>query len=66
MAATATEKKLLIDGEWVETGEWIEVHSPYSGELARLDVDRRPREATIPAAMVEMQVRVDHERDAVD
>lgn len=33
MAATATEKKLLIDGEWVETGEWVEVHSPYSGEL---------------------------------
>lgn len=33
MAATATEKKLLIDGEWVATGEWVEVHSPYSGEL---------------------------------
>ena len=33
MAATATEKKLLIDGEWVETGEWVEVRSPYSGEL---------------------------------
>src|SRR3954471_1714699 len=33
MAATATERKLLIDGEWVETGEWVEVLSPYSGEL---------------------------------
>ena len=33
MAATATERKLLIDGEWVETGDWIEVRSPYSGEL---------------------------------
>jgi acyl-CoA reductase-like NAD-dependent aldehyde dehydrogenase len=33
MAATATERKLLIDGEWVETGEWVEVFSPYSGEL---------------------------------
>ncbi len=33
MAATATEKRLLIDGEWVETGEWIEVRSPYSGEV---------------------------------
>ena len=32
MAATATERKLLIDGEWVETGDWIEVKSPYSGE----------------------------------
>ncbi len=26
---TATERKLLIGGEWVETGEWIEVRSPY-------------------------------------
>jgi acyl-CoA reductase-like NAD-dependent aldehyde dehydrogenase len=33
MAATATERKLLIDGEWVETGDWLEVRSPYSGEL---------------------------------
>ena len=33
MAATATERKLLIDGEWVETGEWIDVRSPYSGAV---------------------------------
>ena len=33
MAATASEKKLLIGGEWVETGDWVEVRSPYSGEL---------------------------------
>jgi acyl-CoA reductase-like NAD-dependent aldehyde dehydrogenase len=33
VAATATERKLLIDGEWVETGEWLEVRSPYSGEV---------------------------------
>src|SRR3954463_16825287 len=33
MAATATERKLLIGGEWVETGEWLDVHSPYSGEV---------------------------------
>ena len=33
MAATATERKLLIDGDWVETGEWIEVRSPYSGDV---------------------------------
>jgi acyl-CoA reductase-like NAD-dependent aldehyde dehydrogenase len=33
MAATATERKLLIDGEWIETGGWIEVRSPYSGEV---------------------------------
>ena len=33
MAATATERKLLIGGEWVETGDWLEVRSPYSGEV---------------------------------
>jgi acyl-CoA reductase-like NAD-dependent aldehyde dehydrogenase len=31
VAATATERKLLIGGEWVETGDWIDVRSPYSG-----------------------------------
>jgi acyl-CoA reductase-like NAD-dependent aldehyde dehydrogenase len=37
MAATATERKLLLDGEWLETGEWVEVRSPYSGEtIARV------------------------------
>jgi acyl-CoA reductase-like NAD-dependent aldehyde dehydrogenase len=33
VAATATERRLLIGGEWVETGDWIEVRSPYSGDL---------------------------------
>jgi acyl-CoA reductase-like NAD-dependent aldehyde dehydrogenase len=33
VAATATERKLLIGGEWVETGDWIEVRSPYSGDV---------------------------------
>jgi acyl-CoA reductase-like NAD-dependent aldehyde dehydrogenase len=33
MATTAVERRLLIDGEWVETGEWIEVLSPYDGSL---------------------------------
>src|SRR5213083_1654588 len=33
MAATATERGLLIGGEWIETGAWVEVRSPYSGEV---------------------------------
>jgi acyl-CoA reductase-like NAD-dependent aldehyde dehydrogenase len=33
MAVTVTEKRLLIGGEWVETGAWIDVRSPYSGEV---------------------------------
>ncbi len=31
MAATAPERMLLVDGEWVETGDWVEVASPYDG-----------------------------------
>jgi acyl-CoA reductase-like NAD-dependent aldehyde dehydrogenase len=30
---TATQEPLFLDGEWVETGEWLEVRSPYSGEI---------------------------------
>jgi len=33
VVAAATEKRLLIGAEWVETGEWLDVRSPYSGEL---------------------------------
>ena len=36
---TLTEKKLLVGGEWIETGEWHEVRSPFSGEV----VARMPR-----------------------
>ena len=33
MATTVSERKLLLDGEWIETGEWIDIRSPYSGEV---------------------------------
>ena len=33
MAITTAERPLLIAGEWVETGEWQEVRSPYSGDV---------------------------------
>jgi acyl-CoA reductase-like NAD-dependent aldehyde dehydrogenase len=33
VAATATERKLFVGGEWIETGDWIDVRSPYSGEI---------------------------------
>src|SRR5215213_267816 len=33
MAVTTVERKLFVGGEWVETGEWLEVGSPYSGEI---------------------------------
>jgi acyl-CoA reductase-like NAD-dependent aldehyde dehydrogenase len=33
VAVTATEKPLLVGGEWIETGDWLEVRSPYSGDV---------------------------------
>src|SRR5687768_5352431 len=33
MAVTSVERKVLIAGKWVETGEWQEVRSPYSGDI---------------------------------
>src|SRR5260370_17879501 len=62
MAATATERKLLIDGEWIETGDWVEVRSPYSGDVVgrvakggaaetrrALDAAARALESPLPA-----------------
>jgi acyl-CoA reductase-like NAD-dependent aldehyde dehydrogenase len=33
MAVTAAERKLFVGGEWLETGDWVEVRSPYSGDV---------------------------------
>jgi acyl-CoA reductase-like NAD-dependent aldehyde dehydrogenase len=33
VVAAVTEKRLLLDGEWIDTGEWQEVRSPYSGDI---------------------------------
>ena len=33
VAVTTAERKLLVGGEWIDTGEWIDVRSPYSGEV---------------------------------
>src|SRR5579884_508626 len=30
---TLRSQQLLVDGEWTETGEWLDVRSPYSGEV---------------------------------
>jgi acyl-CoA reductase-like NAD-dependent aldehyde dehydrogenase len=37
VATTATERRVFIAGEWIETGDWIDVRSPYSGDtIARV------------------------------
>ena len=72
MATTATERKLLLDGEWVETGDWVEVTSPYDKSLvarvakaggaetrAAIDAAERAMRAPLPAhKRAEILVRV--------
>jgi acyl-CoA reductase-like NAD-dependent aldehyde dehydrogenase len=50
----ATDHKLLVAGEWLETGEWSEVKSPYDGTV----VGRVP---TGDADLVDRAVRVAHD-----
>jgi acyl-CoA reductase-like NAD-dependent aldehyde dehydrogenase len=33
VVAQANERRLLVGGEWIETGEWLDVRSPYSGDI---------------------------------
>jgi acyl-CoA reductase-like NAD-dependent aldehyde dehydrogenase len=33
VVAAANERRLLVAGEWIDTGDWIEVRSPYSGDV---------------------------------
>jgi acyl-CoA reductase-like NAD-dependent aldehyde dehydrogenase len=68
MATTATERRLLIDGEWVETGEWIEVRSPYDGSLvgqvAKGGADEA-RSAVVAAERAMREPIPAHERAAI-
>jgi acyl-CoA reductase-like NAD-dependent aldehyde dehydrogenase len=45
VAVTATEKPLFVGGEWIETGEWLEVRSPYSGDVVARVASAGPDEA---------------------
>jgi acyl-CoA reductase-like NAD-dependent aldehyde dehydrogenase len=33
VVAAANERRLLVGGEWIDTGDWIDVRSPYSGDV---------------------------------
>jgi acyl-CoA reductase-like NAD-dependent aldehyde dehydrogenase len=44
MAVTATEKQLLVGGEWIETGDWLEVRSPYSHDVVARVAQAGPAE----------------------
>ncbi|TMM05665.1 MAG: aldehyde dehydrogenase family protein [Actinobacteria bacterium] len=57
MAVAAQERKLLIAGEWIDTGDWIDVASPYSGETVGRVAKAGPDETrrAIDAAEVAMR-----------
>jgi acyl-CoA reductase-like NAD-dependent aldehyde dehydrogenase len=72
MATTATERRLFVGGEWIETGDWVEVRSPYSGDVVgrvakagaaetrrAIDAAGRAMESPLPAhKRAEILVRV--------
>ena len=68
MATTTVERKLLIAGEWVETGDWLEVRSPYSGEVvgrvAKGGADEARRAVDAAASALERPLPA-HERAAI-
>jgi len=57
MAATATERKLLIGGEWVETGDWLEVRSPYSNDVVGRVAQGGAKETNLALAAAERAMR---------
>ena len=68
MAATVTERKVLVDGEWVSGEDWIEVASPYDGSpIARVaKVGAAETRAAVDAAERAMQDPLPaHERAAI-
>src|SRR5689334_17893107 len=65
----ATDHKLLAAGEWLETGEWSEVRSPYGGEVvgrvARGDAALVDRAVAAAQKAFETADFPQHERAAV-
>ncbi|MGH2920837.1 MAG: aldehyde dehydrogenase family protein, partial [Gaiellaceae bacterium] len=57
MATTVTEKRLLIGGEWVETGEWLDVRSPYSDEIVGRVPKATAADAKLAVAAAERAMR---------
>jgi acyl-CoA reductase-like NAD-dependent aldehyde dehydrogenase len=68
MATAVAERKLLIDGEWIETGDWLEVRSPYDDALvarvARGGAGDAQRAVDAAARAMEIPIPA-HERAAI-
>jgi acyl-CoA reductase-like NAD-dependent aldehyde dehydrogenase len=57
VVASLTEKRLLIGGEWIETGAWIDIRSPYSGDLVGRVAKAGAREACQAVDAAEQAMR---------
>jgi acyl-CoA reductase-like NAD-dependent aldehyde dehydrogenase len=68
MATTTEAHKLLLDGEWIETGESVEVRSPYSGDVvgrvAKAGADETHRAVDAAARALDSPLPA-HERAAI-
>jgi len=68
MATTTDTHKLLLDGDWIETGDWVDVRSPYSGEvvgrIAKAGADEARRAVDAAARVLESPLPA-HERAAI-
>jgi acyl-CoA reductase-like NAD-dependent aldehyde dehydrogenase len=77
VATTASEHKLLVGGEWIETGKWLEVRSPYDGSVVgrvasggaqetRLAVDAAERAMADPLPAHERAAILDRAAHLID
>src|SRR5690348_416577 len=68
MATTTDAHKLLLDGDWIETGDTVEVRSPYSGDvvgrIAKGGADEARRAVDAAARALEAPLPA-HERAAI-
>ena len=68
MATTTDAHKLLLDGAWIETGETVDVRSPFSGDVvgrvAKAGADEARRAVDAAARAFESPVPA-HERAAI-
>jgi acyl-CoA reductase-like NAD-dependent aldehyde dehydrogenase len=68
MATTTDAHKLLLDGEWIETGDSVEVRSPYSadvvGRVAKAGADEARRAVEAAARALDSPLAA-HERAAI-
>jgi acyl-CoA reductase-like NAD-dependent aldehyde dehydrogenase len=68
--AKQVERRLLIDGAWIETGEWQDVRSPFDGEMvarvARASADDARRAVDAAARAMEQPLPAHRRAEILD